>query len=210
VSVIRCLPSRRRPCGDAGFTLVELLITMVILGIVGAMTVTIVTNTLQTTRAAQERSITITQAQTALERLARDIRTADPLVVAAANDMTLDVYFRGHCERHRWYVDANAQLILSKQSWAPSDRCSTKTGSPGAVTSQVQLGNAGVDNTNLIFRYWRQNPDTSLTEITPPVPAADRRRVDKVEVTVRGVLARQADPLVLTTSVDLRNVEQYR
>lgn len=206
----RAVARLRRPGhAEAGYTLIELLVVLVILGIIGTIVTSTIVNSMQATRREQDRVFTVATAQTALERLSRDVRTADPLVAANLNDVTMLVYRDGHCQQRHWWVDANSNLNMSIAQWtAASTSCSTRSGGTDPLVTQVVMTNAGVDSTTLIFRYWSENVDNSLTEVTPPVPSNMLTRIDRVELSIKGLLRENGSPVLLTSSTDLRNVEQ--
>jgi prepilin-type N-terminal cleavage/methylation domain-containing protein len=73
---------RRQPHAgrDHGFTLTELLIAIVLLGLVGAAITAVVTTSLHQQTQVQDRGEALTAARNALQRASRDIRRADPLL----------------------------------------------------------------------------------------------------------------------------------
>jgi len=211
LATLRRVRTRMHPAADqqAGFTLVELLVVVVIMGIIGTIVSATIISSLQATRREQDRVFTISTAQTALERLSRDLRTADPLTAANLNDVSMQVYRAGYCEQRRYWVDSTGQLLMSRAPYtAASTSCSTASGATATATTQVLMTNAGVDSTTLIFRYYTVNPNAALTELSAPVAATDLAHVDRVELTIKGVLSENGSPVFLTSSIDLRNVEQ--
>lgn len=65
---------------DRGFTLTELLVVIVLLGLVGAAIASVVTMALHQQTQVQDRGQALTDARNALQRISRDIRRADPLL----------------------------------------------------------------------------------------------------------------------------------
>ncbi len=128
---------------DSGFALVELLVVMVILGVVGAVTVAGVTSGLHTTSYAQARVEALAEAQTALERISREIRAGDPVREVTDQALTLDVCRDGELRHYRYTVDpVGDQWELVQRRWdfvrdcpspdwepveADADRTSTRT-----------------------------------------------------------------------------------
>ena len=203
------LRSRATAEADAGFTLMELLVVVFIMGTIGTIVSGTIVQSMQASRREQERVFTVSTAQTALERLTRDLRTADPLVAANLNDVSMLVYRSGHCEQRRWWVDPQSRLLNSIAPYtAASDSCATRTGTTATPVTQVVMDNAGVDETTLIFRYFTKNPNSALTEVAAPVAAAQLSRIDSAELTIKGLLRENGSPVYLTSSIDLRNVEQ--
>lgn len=80
-----------RRSDESGFTLVELLVVMVILGVVGAITVAGVVRGMQTSAHAQDRVEALTATETTLERITRELRAADPLCAVEPGAVSLIV-----------------------------------------------------------------------------------------------------------------------
>ena len=192
--------------GDAGFTLVELLVSIVILGVVSAIVSVAIISSLRTSRVAEANVLSATEARIVLERTSLDIRTADPLVAASANSITLDTFRKGQCER-RTYRLSSGQLLLDVAGFGSGVACGVYGSTPGAVTTTVVAD--GLTNTTAapLFRYFRWSSTTNTrTAVSAPVAAASMGQVDGVEVRV-GIVAREQDDVGLSTLVDLRNVE---
>ncbi len=89
---------------DEGFTLVELLMVILLLGIVGSITAAGIATALKTTRQDSTRSTSTSLLDTQLQRFTRDVRVADPARLVGGNDLVLDVYRSGGCSRVEWRV----------------------------------------------------------------------------------------------------------
>lgn len=76
----------RRQSDDEGFTLVEVLVAILLLGIIGGFVLTSVVQALQVTSETSERTDALTDVQRGLERVSRQIRTADPLEIDPDGD----------------------------------------------------------------------------------------------------------------------------
>ena len=199
---------RQRDGRDEGFTLVELLVTMFVLGILGAMVLSISISALKTSRTTQNRVVGTSQAQAATERISKDLRSADPLVAADANDVTAKVYRSGHCEIHRWYVSGGS-LLQDTQKYGASTNCATASGTPSAVTTQTLVQTVLNGATTPIFTFARwdttANPPALFT-MPAPVPAANVSLVDRVTVVIDASQPENHAPVVVQSAVDLRNV----
>lgn len=66
---------------EDGFSLVEVMVAVLILGIIGAVVLTSVVQAMQRTASATNRTNALTDIERGLERISRQIRTADPLVI---------------------------------------------------------------------------------------------------------------------------------
>lgn len=82
---------RRRLADEQGFTLVELLVVTLIIGVVGAVTATGIISGMRTTADAQDRAEAQAATRVALERASRELRMADPLRYATGTEVHLDV-----------------------------------------------------------------------------------------------------------------------
>jgi prepilin-type N-terminal cleavage/methylation domain-containing protein len=76
----RCSRSAR------GFTVVELLVVMVLLGIVGGVVGSAIVSGFRSSRATTARTVALHELEIALQRMTRDLRAADPLVLSESGD----------------------------------------------------------------------------------------------------------------------------
>lgn len=72
--------------GEQGFTLVELLVVVVLLGIIGGFTTTALVTALNNSRATSERAIALHDIERSLQIVARELRVADPIYLTADGD----------------------------------------------------------------------------------------------------------------------------
>src|SRR3989338_6075070 len=86
----------------AGFTLVEILVTMAIVAIVGTILVTIFTNTLRGSNKAQILAVIKQNGQAVLENMDKTIRDADNVACLSADGNTLVVVQNGLYTRYRF------------------------------------------------------------------------------------------------------------
>jgi len=193
---------------DAGFTLVELLVTMFVLGILGTMVLSISISALKTSRTTSNRVVGTSQAQAATERISKDLRAADPLVAADANDVSAKVYVAGHCEVHRWYLSAG-KLLQVTQKYGASTSCTTATGATTTSTPQTLVDKVANGAGTPVFTFARwdttSNPPALLT-MTAPVSAANVSLVDRVTLVIDAFQPENHAPVVVQSAVDLRNV----
>ncbi|MBY0437205.1 MAG: type II secretion system GspH family protein, partial [Burkholderiales bacterium] len=77
------LPART---GSGGFTLVELVVAIVLLGIVALMVTTFATGAMQSYLDAERRAELVDGTETAMRRLQRDVRLSLPNSVRVADD----------------------------------------------------------------------------------------------------------------------------
>lgn len=95
--------------GEQGFTLVELLVALVILGVVGGMVMTAVVTSLQAATATTSRVIALDELQTAMQRVSRDLRAAELFIItdttAVDREVTVVVFRNGEEQEVTYRVE---------------------------------------------------------------------------------------------------------
>ncbi|HVQ88299.1 MAG TPA: prepilin-type N-terminal cleavage/methylation domain-containing protein [Actinomycetes bacterium] len=195
----------RRAGSDSGFSLMELLVVVSLLSVVGTM---VLSTIIVTSKIQRKNDSIITQrvaAQTALERMGRDLTVANPLTAAAAADVSMKVYVKGYCEVHRYYISGTT-LSLDVSRYPASTTCTTATGTLGTAATTVLA--RGVSNGSVaLFTYSKwSSTSNARTNITAPVASVSVGTVDRVEMDLR-MTTTDGQPIAETESVDLRNVE---
>lgn len=74
--------TRRARSGDEGISLVEVLVGMSLMALVGTLVLSTVTSGLRTQRTMTDRASGMADLRTAAQRLSKDVREADPLLLA--------------------------------------------------------------------------------------------------------------------------------
>lgn len=198
--------SRAAAAQDSGFTLVELLVSIVLLGVVGAIASAAVITATKTQRSTDGVVTARTEATKSVDRMSRDLRAANPLRAAAATDVTIDTLRGSTCERRRYYVDGSNRLMLSIAPFTSGVGCGVSGATPGTATTTVIADEVSAGGTPL-FSYQRwDTASAQRVAITTPVGAANLGLVDSVVVSVTVPAAPRA-PVTVSTQVDLRNVE---
>jgi type II secretory pathway pseudopilin PulG len=136
------LTRRSRGDADAGVSLIEVLVVVIMLGIVGGILTTTMISGMRTTRQEQNRSDSSSLVQTQLARLARDLRVADPIRAASATSMTVDVYRSGTCVRDTWTVASNNLVLtaVTYPTWASCKNYPTTAIATSSITKTVITG----------------------------------------------------------------------
>jgi prepilin-type N-terminal cleavage/methylation domain-containing protein len=194
---------------DSGMTLIELLVTMMIMGVIGSVVTAGVVSAMQDQRRAQSRLDAISSTQRALERITKDLRAADPLTAADARSVIALVYHGTSCQQRRYYVNASNQLVQEVAKYAASTTCANRTGAVGAAKSHVLVTTIANTSGQPVFAYQRIDPaQDALITVATPVTATVVSLVDSVTINVRAGLKHSQQPVVVQTAVDLRNVER--
>lgn len=152
---------RDRLRSDQGVTLVELLVVMVLLGVVGAVVTTAVTTGLRSASSTTARTMAIHDAEIALQRVARDLRAAEPIYLSAGGDYTTEVgaeFVRdGSTHVTRFAVEEIDGVQRLVQATTRFDVGADVT-NPTAVDLGQQTLVTDIDNgTEPVFRYFRRD-----------------------------------------------------
>lgn len=188
-------PLRRQPASatDGGFTLVELLVTTLIFGVVSAIVGMSLIQGLESSRRVQQRTEANQTATLALERLARHVRAAAPLASITADTIEVENVEGSVCRRYRYTYDGSAGTIVERTS-----PCTATSGpgitTVGTTTSRTLLRNIANDAAQPILSWTDRSG-------TPAVSAAQTAVVD-----IRVVVDPAESPeFEVRSSVTLRN-----
>jgi prepilin-type N-terminal cleavage/methylation domain-containing protein len=96
-------PVRSRE-GESGFTLVELLVVMVLLGVVGGVVTSAIISSMNSASRSTARITATHELEVALQRVARDLRAADPLYISDERRYGEHVGARFLRNRHMYVV----------------------------------------------------------------------------------------------------------
>lgn len=186
---------------DRGFTLVELLVVMLLVGIVGGVVTTSLVRGMQTSTVAQSRIQGLSDLQRGLERVARELRVADPLCVPVdGSDPTIhesrlgaSVYRDGKRYYHEFYLSgtgAGEALYQDIVVYDPPDATTGTVLSSGTFVADTGNSIIGVP----LFEYFDQNGD-------PPSPVG---AAAQVTINLSKQVAGDA-PVQVSTTVEVRN-----
>jgi prepilin-type N-terminal cleavage/methylation domain-containing protein len=169
---------------DDGFTAIELLVVIAIMGAVMAMVTSSVVTTMQNQRRQLERLEALNEVKTALHRVTRDVRGANPLVGPLEADSVTMTVVRGGEERTVTFrLDGD---VLAMDETNP---LSTFT---HTLATDLDAATTG-------FRYF----DQAGTELAPPAAVTS---VAVVEVRLRRGLAEETD-LEFSDRITVRNTQ---
>lgn len=194
---------RQRAVADAGFTLTELLVSMVIFGIVSAMVTTASITGLHRQTEVANRDDALAQLRTVLQRIDRDIRSADPLLSVSSTQLIVK-------ETQSTYTHVVTYSVAG--STLVQDQTST---SPAGVTTAARQRTL-LSNLVLTDPLFTVSPRTGYaapagssvnTSTCVLSGAIDVGCVGSITVKVSVRLAHLPNPLTMTDSgVELRNV----
>lgn len=172
---------------ESGFTLVELLVVMMLLGAVGVMVMAGIVQAFQSNEQAQRRMEAMTELRQASERIEREVRAACPIDPLGAADTTVRVPRDGGLYDHRFHLDGD---VLRHEITAP-DGSTTQSDLLRQVTSTP------------IFVFLGENDDEDGWKALDPA-TAEFREVVAVELRLQRDIADQP-PVDIETVIQIRN-----
>jgi len=153
---------------------------------------------LQRTRQAQNRATSSEAVQTQVERIARDIRVADPIQAATSTSITVDLYQGGtSCVRRTWTVSSGSlsSTTLSFSTWAACN-VYPATATPTSTVTKTWLTSLN-NGATPVFAY----VDSTGTSLTNPSP----NKVAGVHITLSQSGSENRTGTSYDTSVGVRN-----
>lgn len=177
-----------RTASSAGFTLVELLIVVLILGIVGGFTVRALVQGYRTSADVQGRLDTHAALQDVQIDVTRRLRAACPVIAISGDETTVQVrHSNGDVEKSRFYLTAADELREDRDRW------------DGAAWQHLsdQLIAVGIDNDVTILPVFEGLDEDGFT-------AANLVDLRAIRTQLRRVGA-DGDQVLVTTTVSLRN-----
>lgn len=148
-----------------GFTLVEFLVVVVLLGVVGGIVTTSLIRGMHSTERVDARVTALTDLQRTVERIGRELRAADPLVLPANADtfhdeVRADVYRDGARYRYRYYLvdagDGSAELREDVTRYEGEEYDDVVESRDGLFIADV----ANLETGTPLFTYFVVDPDS--------------------------------------------------
>ncbi|HEX8003955.1 MAG TPA: prepilin-type N-terminal cleavage/methylation domain-containing protein [Mycobacteriales bacterium] len=187
------LLKRVRRGGDtAGFTLVELLVVIILMGVVGAMVTTSIASSLRADRRTRSRVDTSADMTKGFDRITKQIRVAAPVISFSSTSIAVETYRNGARRRFTYTYDSAAKTVTEK-----TDGYASATAvSPSTTSTRVLLTNV-TNGATPMFKYYDRDG----------VVATQIKDIARVEVTLVEK-PKEQNPVVLSTSVYLRNFQE--
>jgi len=185
---------------DSGYSLVELLVAVFMVGIVGSVVSAGVVTSMKTTRQDQARATSSAQLRTAIDRLSRDLRASDPLRMATASTLMMDEDRSGKCKR-TYYRLAGTSLDYVRLTYDSLSICKANAASATTPTSGWAVLVKNVDTANSSFTYYNDN--VSSSPLTPTGLALST--ITRVGVSIVAKQSENRASVTLSSIVDLRN-----
>ncbi|HUR74277.1 MAG TPA: prepilin-type N-terminal cleavage/methylation domain-containing protein [Sporichthya sp.] len=218
------LRSGRRGATDAGFSLVELLVGMVLLSVLAATLLSMVLSLQKSTAVATTNADLLSETQLAMERIVRELRQAGTIyeveLPASATDPTGITFFADFDNDGHPDLDASDPEVLTYR-FVPSSRQLTLTvddADGNAITTPILATNVtgfGLELRSSLWQYDRSVPRDGVVtwaelDATPAVGnqngVADEPELDRIDsVVVTVSVADGARNQTYRTQVDFRN-----
>lgn len=198
------ITDRRRRLDQEGFTLVELLVVMMLMGVVGAVTLTSFVTSARSAQLATERLDAINDLTPAMQRMTRDLRAASPLVIDTGGAYTTRVgteFVRGGVTyRTDYYVDgvgADAKVLADRYTVASNGDLTT-------IGTSHLIADVGNEAAQPVFTYY--DNDAQQITCTGATPECRDEHVTAARLDVlliRGV--GDQTEIEYRTSINVRN-----
>jgi prepilin-type N-terminal cleavage/methylation domain-containing protein len=207
-----------RQRSEAGFSVIELLVVTVILGIIGGFVTTTLVRSMQVSRTVSERSQALHDIERSLQTVTRELRVADPIYLAADEryDRVIGaaVYRDRTVQVHTFLLDEDedgTRLLFQEVSIYDLD--AVGSGDPLASTP-IELPRrrliTDVDNLDAIFTYHASDGTDIVCDPEVESDCADRY-ADATQIGIRLVRNIEGqEPIRAETRVNVRNTRYGR
>lgn len=119
---------------DNGFSLIELMVVVLLVGVLGGITTTVVVNGFHRQATLEGRAVAIEHTRTALQRVLRDLREADPLLALTSTSAAMEITTSsGQVQVCYALATASGNTALQRTQSLPGKGCTD----PGAVTATI-------------------------------------------------------------------------
>lgn len=185
---------------EIGLSLVELLVVMMLLTVIGAIAVAGIAQGLRTTAYGQDRVDALAATQTAVERISRELRAADPVYRSDSDHVEVGIH-RNEQFSHFVYevVPEGDAWRLREERWVfeDPDDFSVPDFAPikaeaDLVTERTLIADLGGAD---VFTFFAADGEVTTTP----------SQATRVQIEVERIVQPGKNPIVVTTLVKLRN-----
>jgi prepilin-type N-terminal cleavage/methylation domain-containing protein len=156
----RALQARTRGDAQAGFTMIELLVAMLLMSIIGGILTSAMVNSMKVTRVQDDATRTLIDAKVAMERITREIRGANALTVCQPRTMS----FTMTTGTTRTAITFTVQAANATSSEIAEDVTTTDlTTNTSTTTHKKVLGGLAIGVSDAVFTY----SDAAGNPLTP-------------------------------------------
>lgn len=192
----------RRSDGDQGFSLVELLVVITLLGVLGAVLMSITITASKTAARQEDATRTLVTAKVAMERITREIRGANSITSAAPQQLAFVASVRGVRTTTTYKVVTAGS---TSEIRAAQVRTNLSTGASTSTDTKV-LGGLAVGRSDIVFTY-ADGAGVALAPLTASPATYAPGAVKTVGVQINMRRQGNAPPAQLYQLVSIRNFE---
>lgn len=201
---VRDQSAARRPVRRA-FTLIEMMVAATIVVVIGTITVAGIVQGMQVSRDMQDRVRAFEELQVAIQRVGREIRAADPIVLDPDGDyhshIGAEVYRNEGKVIYEFTVvdngDGTKRLESVKSTYTNPDDTT-----PSSVSTDVLVDLIPAD-ADEVFRYY----DADGVEIPDGSSSADYLTASQIQVTLTREVPKD-NPVQVSTRLNIRNTRR--
>lgn len=183
----------RRGGDQSGFTLVELLVVIILMGVIGAIFTSGMMSAMRADRRTRARVGVQGDLAKGVDRMTKQIRVASPVVAFSPTSLSVETYRGGIRYRYTYTYNTTAKTVTEQL-----DRYATATAvTPVSSTTQTLLTNVSNGTSVPMFAYYDRTGTVATTVA----------KVARVEITLVETPAEQ-NAIRFQTSVFLRNYRE--
>lgn len=185
----------RRQEGQAGFTLMELLVVMLLLGVIGSIVGSGIVSSLRADRKTRERVAVTGDLTKGVDRMTKQIRVAAPVIAFSSTSLTVETYRNGLRYRYAYtYLPDSKTVTETLSTYASASDVTAMS-----TDTQTLLRNVTNGTATPMFEYFDRDGATATA-----IDDIARVEVTLVETPTGDVQA----PISFSTSVFLRNYQE--
>ena len=184
---------RVRRSGDRGFSLVELLVVVLLLGVVGSIVASGIISSLRADRRTRARVAVTADLTKGVDRMTKQLRVAAPVVAFAPDSVTVQTYRDGFRWQYTYTYDVAAKTVTETMERYASETAVV----PDQTVTKTLLNNVSNGAGAPMFAYYDR--DGTVADFG--------HEVARVVLTLVETPFEQ-EPIRFETSVNLRNYRE--